>query len=73
MNTLKIKRISLSLFIITSVFLILVQLISAVSTAGETDKIQSPVQAYEQPDSLMIHPDSLWNRSEFTNTYTNER
>ncbi|MDZ7738101.1 MAG: hypothetical protein U5K32_03330 [Bacteroidales bacterium] len=73
MNTQKIRKILLGLFIVTSVFLILAQLISAVSTTGEPDKLQSPVPDYEQSDSLLINPDSLWNRSEFSNTYTNER
>lgn len=73
MNTLRIKKISLSLFIITSVVLILAQLISSVSTTGKPEKGHTPGPGYEQSDSLMIHPDSLWNRSEFTNTYTNER
>lgn len=65
MNTQRIKKISLSLFIIISVFLILVHLYSSLSTTGEPQHLHSPGTDYEQADSLMIHPDSLWRKSEF--------
>ncbi len=65
MNTRRIKKISLSLFIIISVFLILVHLYSSLSTTDESQHLHSPGTDYRQADSLLMHPDSLWDKSEF--------
>ncbi|HDZ40299.1 MAG TPA: hypothetical protein ENH59_01270 [Bacteroidetes bacterium] len=67
MNTERIKKVSLSIFIVVSLFLILVQLVSNVSTSREPKQAESITPFMEPADNLMIHPDSLWQGSEFTN------
>ncbi|MDT8402099.1 MAG: hypothetical protein RQ743_10420 [Bacteroidales bacterium] len=67
MNTERIKKVSLSIFIVISLFLILAQLISSVSTSREPGQAESILPPEEPADNLLIHPDSLWEGSEFTN------
>lgn len=73
MNTRIIRKVSLSIFIILAFSLILTQIIASVSSKQQPDKIFHADPVDMHTDSIMIHPDSLWNNSEFTNTYSNER
>lgn len=59
MNSKKIKTISLSFFIIVSLVLIIVQLLSGVSITGESEQVESFIPASGAADSLLIHPDSF--------------